>query len=175
MDVFCLECICVPTTCECKKFFFFQLQQVGFDCPHPLWVSPPLYLQSLWVTKYYSSALISSKHFGTKKPKATTKVTLRATKYTDKHFDWGSILLRLNQMCLPFCSLLCWPQSSMSWEIHVVNLQRNKTSKTFRKDNLAVLEKRNCWCILVLKNMYVFKKSPTKPKRSPFSNHSWGI
>ena len=25
----------IPATCECKKFTFFGLQQVGFVCPHP--------------------------------------------------------------------------------------------------------------------------------------------
>ena len=165
MDVFSLECICVPTTCECKKFFFFQLQQVGFDCPHPLLSVP--------TTQPAVIEWQNTIHRSTPSPKILE--FLRATKYTDKHFDWGSIWLRLNQRCLSSCSVLCWAQSSMSWEIHVVNFQRNKTSKTFRKDNLAVLEKRNCWCISVLKNMYVFKKSPTKPKRSRFSNHPWGI
>ena len=32
--------------CECKKFKQIQVQQVGFECPHHLWVSPPLNLQS---------------------------------------------------------------------------------------------------------------------------------
>ena len=32
--------------CECKKFKQIQVQQLGFECPHHLWVSPPLNLQS---------------------------------------------------------------------------------------------------------------------------------
>ena len=41
-----VRCFCIPTTCECKKFKFFRLQQVGFEFPHHLRVSPPLNLQS---------------------------------------------------------------------------------------------------------------------------------
>ena len=67
-----------PQPLEWKHFKWIWLQQVGFECPHCCWVSPPLNLHS----QNAKVAFIGYPHLPNilgQKAKATTKVILRVT------------------------------------------------------------------------------------------------
>ena len=64
------KCFSIPTSCECKKFKWIWLQQVGSVCRHHL------HLQS----QNHKVPFLSPHQFpkfASKKPKVTTKVTLQ--------------------------------------------------------------------------------------------------
>ena len=70
---------CVPTTRECIKFEFFKTV-VGFECPHHLWLPPPLKLNSFLSKTIIHRSPPPPRILG---PKATTKVTLTSHHSSD--------------------------------------------------------------------------------------------